>query len=252
MKPRVFQAFFAVGMLAMACLAGASQNVNINGDIWRVSYDADFLPNNVSSDPAFSTYAVGGGATGNVGGGILTMTNSTGFVYAEMNNTTFWNGGSGGTRDNTIAFRMRGSNGHTPANADFTGNVFFGDGTVRWFFQFDNNRVRIAGTTGPFYAIDTTQFHTYRITTKNGLASLYVDGSFSPAISNIAGQNIAQNFIYFGQDSSVLKGTTEWDYFRWSNDIASIPEPVTAAIVLPIGIAALLARRPRRSRRVML
>jgi len=249
MKPRIFQGILAAAMLAVAGAGHAAQNVNINGDIWRVSYDADFLPNNISSDPAWTTYSVTGGATGGVSGGILTMTNSTGSIYAEMNNTSFWNGGSGGTRDNTIAFRMKGNN--SQGNADFTGRLFWGDGTVRWFFQFDDNRVRIAGTTGPFYAIDTTQFHTYRITTSNGLASLYIDGSFTPAISNIAGTAVANNFIYFGQDGAALKGTSQWDYVRWSNDIASIPEPFTAAMILPMGVAALLSRR-QRPRRVML
>lgn len=230
---------FALGTFT----APAAQNVTNNSVVWAVSYDGDFLPNNGSSDPAWSTFFVGAGASGTVGGGILTLTNGgASITYAEMNNTSYWNGGSGGTFDNTIEFKMRGQNAQS--NADWTGRFFFGDGVNRWFFSFDDNRVRINGS--PFYLIDTTIFHTYRIVESNSLVSLYVDqigNNSTPVLSGVAGSAVAQNFIYFGHDGTALKGRTEWDYVRWTNAGAfTVPEPGAFTLILAALALLRLAR----------
>lgn len=213
--------------------APAAQNLTNHSVVWAVSYDGDFLPNNGSSDPAWSTYFVGAGASGSVSGGILTLTNAgTSITYAEMNNTAYWNGGSGGTYENTIEFRMRGQNAQ--ANADWTGRLFWSDGQYRWFLSFDDNRLRI--NSSPFHLLDTKSFHTYRIVSSNGVADLYVDNignQATPVLSGIAGTASAQNFIFFGHDGAALRGRTDWDFVRWTNAGAfTIPEPATFTLVL--------------------
>jgi hypothetical protein len=72
--------------------------------------------------------------------------------------------------------------------------------------------------------MDTTAFHAYRIVQSGSLADLYVDGV--RALSNVAPTTATSgNTIFFGQDQSAAIGKTEWDYFRWTNAGAFIPEP---------------------------
>jgi hypothetical protein len=228
-------------------MAHASQNLTNHGVVWAVSYDGDFLPNHAGSDPAWTTLFVGSGASATVSGGILTMTNGApSITYAQMNNTAYWDGASGGTRENTIEFRMRSLNSQN--NTQFTGRYFWGDGQSRWFLEFDDNRVRI--NSSPFYAIDTTVFHTYRVVSSNGLADLYIDNignQATPVISGAAGQVVAQNFTFFGHDSAELKGRTEWDYVRWTNAGAfTVPEPSVLGLAAIAGLFASFVIRRRR------
>ena len=51
------------------------------------------------------------------------------------------------------------------------------------------------------------------------------------------------NVIFFGQDSTAHKGTTEWDYFRWTNEGAFVPEPSVMALAAMARVALRAWRR---------
>lgn len=230
----------AIGALGLAAATvDADTNFVANGTLWDVGYTADFLPNDPGSNPAWNTLYVGAGSSATVSGGLLTMTRPTsgnGILYAEMDPAN-WDGNSGGSAENTVEFRMRGLNGQ--ANADFTARLFFGDGLAPgWAFQFDDNRVYLGSQQ---YTIDTTAFHTYRITESSGVASLYVDNAPTPVLSGVVGNSYTANALFFGNDVSSLVGSTDWDFVRWTNEgaFAAVPEP-TSVMLLLVGGAALL------------
>jgi len=70
------------------------------------------------------------------------------------------------------------------------------------------------GLTGlPF---DATQFHTYRITLKQGVPNLYVDGKLAPEES-LYRYPYPRNALLIGDISSSAGGVSEWEYVRWTN-----------------------------------
>lgn len=232
-------------LLGLATAARASQNLYENGVTWQVGYEGNFLPNNPSADPAWSTYVTTGTTSGTVAGGVFTMSSAgTGIIYAEMDGP-LWDGNSGGTDANTIEFRMKGLNGQ--ANADWTARLFFGTPSFRWFFSFDDNRFFLGSS---HFAIDTTVYHTYRIVSSGGLADVYIDLNTTPSLTGVAGTAAAGNFLFFGDDAASLIGTTNWDYFRFTNAgaFSDIPEPASLLLLAAGGLVML--RRPRASRRV--
>jgi hypothetical protein len=216
------------GSILMATGLLASQNITNDGTVWSVSYDGDYLPNNPSSDPAWTTFA----GSGFVSGGVLTFTSLSSF--AEMNNTAYWNGGSGGTYDNTVAFRMRTSSTAPP---DWRGRTVMNNGQNQWVFIFTDTFLYLGNS---YIYQDMTAFHTYRIVQSGSLADLYVDGV--RVLTNVPPNGpTTANTIYFGQDLGT--GNTQWDWYRWTNEGAFVPEPSISAL---LGLGGLLILRRRR------
>src|ERR1043166_9675686 len=205
----------------------ASQNITNNGTAWSVSYDGDFLPNNPSSDPAWSM-----AGSGTVSGGILTFTGAGSF--ADMVNTAYWNGGSGGTFDNTVEFRMRASSTAPP---DWRGRAVMNNAQNQWSFMFTDTYFYFNASP---IVTDMTVFHTYRIVQAGNVADLYMDDN--RVLTNVPGNGpTTANEIYFGQD--ITTGDTQWDYFRWTNEGAFIPEPSLQGLVALAVICFCVRRR---------
>lgn len=68
----------------------------------------------------------------------------------------------------------------------------------------------------PGLAFDATQFHTYRVTLKQGVPNLYVDGKLAPEAS-LHRYTYARNALLIGDISSSAGGVSEWEYIRWTN-----------------------------------
>ena len=87
-----------------------------------------------------------------------------------------------------------------------------------------------------------TVFHTYRIVQQGNFADLYMDGH--RLLTNVPGNGpTLANEIYFGQD--IGTGNTQWDYFRWTNAGAFIPEPSASVLAALAGIGICIRRRTR-------
>lgn len=225
--------FMAIGFGA-ACvispIAHASQNITNDNTIWSVSYDGDYLPSNPLSDPAWTM-----AGSGYVSGGIMTFTNGTG-SFADMNNTAYWNGGSGGTYDNTVEFRVRA---FSTAPPDWRGRAVMNNAQNQWAFMFTDTFFYFNNTP---VTTNMTTFHTFRIVQTGNFADLYMDGY--RVLTNVPGNGpTLANEIYFGQD--VQSGDTQWDYFRWTNAGAFIPEPgvISLAVMTLVGLV-LRRKRP--------
>lgn len=254
--PHCIRLFLTIASVALTCApaAEASQNVIIDGVTWSVNYTGDYLPNNALSDPAWTTLFQGGSATATVAGGILTYNSPANAdqTYAEMANTAYWNGGSGGSLDNTTEFRMKLQSSGAPYDA---AEMYIFDSSKYFKFTIHEddpftpgNQGYVSLGSGGNIVLDVDVYNTYRVLTFNdGTANLYINGVAAYGTPVNATGASATNKINFGDLSSGGGGVSDWDYVRWTNAGAFVPVPEPQTGVLILGGLSLLGILRRRS-----
>lgn len=119
-----------------------------------------------------------------------------------------------GRNPTTVEFRMRVPEVYDDA-AGGGASIILGDGTRTYRFSFRNPEMR-----------------TYRITLRDGVAVLYhlenperppIFREGRPNYRGSSGGNISPNSISFGPLASNVKGVSEWEFLRWTNETAQEP-----------------------------
>jgi hypothetical protein len=122
---------------------------------------------------------------------------------AVMGDAKAWDG----RKPTTVEVRLRVVE-LTPG-AGTVAQVYVGNGRDGWLLNVGPNGP-------PGVALQAGEFHTYRITLKQGIANLYVDGHAAPDTS-LAMMSYPRNGMLVGDFSSSAGGTSEWQYIRWTN-----------------------------------
>jgi hypothetical protein len=222
--------------------AGLVKNFEFNVDGVLPSADPDMTLANNSGFPEASLYSVSGGLlqqrTISVNGNI-----SYGVPNASL---------SGGTLVPTQGFSLEAR--LRVLDIDGLGGAFFQafDGAHRYSVFFGPGAVQVLGATGfDAFAIDLTEFHTYRLETgaNTNAFDFYIDGILTH--SDVAGANSSVNGFNFGDGITDpgVGADADWDFVRFSQPIAetAVPEPVATLIfsVALIGMAGVRRRRLR-------
>ena len=236
----------------------AEQNVVIDGVEWRVNYTGDYLPNDPLSDPAWTELFTNGDATASVNDGILTFEALANVdqAWTEMVNTTFWNGNSDGIQANTVEFRMKlrseGAEYIGAGSFIFDGVQYFGFNIVEDdpFTPGQQGYVNLGN--GGNIILDVDSYQVYRIVMYgDGMANLFINGVAAYESGVSANGLSGDNRINFGDLLNSGGGTSDWDYFRWTNAGAynPVPEPQAAALLMmAVGAGFWTLRRKRGSR----
>ncbi len=206
--------------------------VSVAGQTWTAEYTGDVLP-----DAATPAFAVTGDedASTKVSDGVLTLTTpqqgAGGTMVAIGKNTpgqwlkatswgdaAAWDGGG----PTTVEFRMRVV--ETFADFKVACDVQVSDGFAYYYLHL--GPAGIYDSSGVLrHELDTTQFHTYRVSLKSYMPNLYVDGEALPVTCFSPGYH-ARNALIFGDMSSSAAGVTQWDFIRWTNQEATPWQPV--------------------------
>lgn len=258
------QAKKVVGMLVMVMGAisaepgRAEQNVTIDGVDWRVNYTGDFFPNDPQSDPAWTDYFVSPGATATVEGGILTFDAPANIdqAWAEMINTTYWDGNLSGSHQNTVEFRMRLQSSAVPYTA---AGISIFDGVRYFSFQITEDDPFSPGEQGYVtlgdggqIVLDVDTYHVFRVVTDGtGTANLFINGIDAYGFAVGANGDSGDNRVNFGDLTSGGGGMSQWDYFRWTNAGAfdPVPEPGVSELLFLGAAAGAWGWRRRMARR---
>lgn len=231
-------------------------------------YSADAMPNataGTNADPLWALAFQNAGNTQGVSGGVYSS-NTTNALTNQLNWTVGRNGATDyGTSSAwgvtsilgaTVDFRLQVTAATGTQTASGSGGVMVGisDNVSYWTFFFNPTGAIAAGATNVSVNVDNSVFQTYRIVTQNGVASLYVAGTESALISNIAGNSFANlQRLYFGDGSNLYSGAYNLDYIAWNNQLAefSAPIPEPGAVWLLggafTGLAAIRLIRRRSS-----
>jgi len=124
-------------------------------------------------------------------------------VAGFSNSTQFWFADNKSTTDNFIYCELRGD----PSDP----------GYMREFWILANDGTKK-------YQLDTTQWHTYRLTTENSTVILYVDGNEVPVLTGqLRDRTDGANSIEFGDRSGTGDARFDLDYIRVYLDGAVTP-----------------------------
>ena len=210
----------AIAAAGVLCAAAVAQT-------WTAVYDGDVLPN--EADPAWAVSTDAGGSV-EATDGVLRLTTPQsprgGAFIALGRNTpdqylteTGWGGREAwdGSRPSTLEFRLRVV--RTFSGCKLACQVQASDGR-RYFYLHVGPAGICDGAGNVRRELDTTEFHTYRVTLKDGIPNLTVDGEAFPVTCFSPGY-VARNALIMGDVSSATAGETEWDYIRWTNQEAT-------------------------------
>jgi hypothetical protein len=207
---------------------------------WANRYEGNVMP--ASNSPPLNEVSLSASTDGN----LLTINGTSGGYAAlgpDNGGSTAWNGNA--ASGSTLEFRMKvdsvtstygaymelgGTSGFAGLKLSATQAITFG-----------------ASGDGTPFNVTTTAFHTYRMTLASGVVNFYLDGNETPfSTRNVSSS--PYNAFDFGYGTGAARGTSEWDYVRWTNAGAfAAPEPSTAAAVA-LGLAMLIySARARRT-----
>ncbi len=183
---------------------------------------------------------------------LSTTTSGTGSLRIE--NSPLWDAGTGvGTPGTTIEFSMKVDEQVATGASNAALQLLFSNGSRRYEVRIADGMI-FAGTSSSSYSysLDTSSdFNTYRITLSGdgeGLVSIYVNNSTTAVISGYAGVTASTDAIIWGDTSTVIGGTTTWEYFAYTNSGAFAPIPEAHTLALCGTGMALLLLMGRRSR----
>ena len=188
---------------------GEWENCSIGEASWDTQYEGDELPS--AADPAWQVYE-GSEVWASVEDGILQISDSGSASGEKIKWARNWEAtNSGGT---TVAFRARCTsydlNGEAPGNL---ANLYIEDGKFREDFAILADRVR-ANQASIEYALDGTQWHTYRVTTQGYQFRVYVDEDMDPVLIGALSATTNRARIRFGSGSSAAVQDIDFDYLH--------------------------------------
>jgi hypothetical protein len=216
-------------LLLAALPSSAAVNQTVNGVTWAFTYDGDVVP--TQSSPAWSVASGGSGtATAVSDGALLALKSGIGSANAlsyQVGATAGWNAQLG-AGDSTVETRFRLNSWDTGgATGTVAQSIRIATGLRDIQLRIRPCEVSFAGGTG--FAIDTTQFHTYRIVVTGGVnAALYVDGNPVPVLTRQETVVTTANALRFGDITATGAGEVVWDHLRWTNQGAFAPASVDA------------------------
>ena len=174
----------------------------------QTSFDLQFEGNALptASTPAWTLYE-GTETWASVSNGVLRV-NDTGTV---SNDKIKWirNWDATSSRGGTVMVRARCAS-YNDAGA-FIANLFIEDAKYSEEFSILSDRIR-ARNAGLEYALDGTQWHTYRITTLSNQFRVYVDENPTAALTGPLSVPANRARIYFGSGSSPARQDIYFDY----------------------------------------
>lgn len=178
------------------------------GVAWDHEYNADKLPS--ISTPNWALYE-GSEAYGSVSSGVLRVNDSSTGSNTKVKWSRAWGASSYTGTTTVVRARCDAAGGNT----SMLGNVFIEDGSRLEMFAIMTDRV-VAKYANLTYMLDGTQWHVYRITTKNASFKLYVDENPTPALSGTLGSTATGNRIMFGSGASAATQDISFDYVRYT------------------------------------
>ena len=214
-----------VGLLVTHLLLGTAWGA---ADAWSARYEADQPPD--KARPSFHLQ-VPKGAKAEVGDGVLRLTSpgkdggpaffaigqtfpNQRIAASRLGDAAAWDG----SRPASVEVRMRVV--RVFGGCKLGAMVQVSDGARFWMLSLapdglctPRGKVR--------HKLDTTQFHTYRITLSAHKATLKVDGRDVPA-SLLTAARTRRNAVMLGDISSAVCGVSEWDYVRWTSRKAKL------------------------------
>jgi hypothetical protein len=195
------------------------------GSAWDCQYAADDLP--TQATPAWSE-PEGNGVTATVASGILHVIDNSTDWGTKVKWARSW--GASPAIGTTLLARVKCN--ATGGDTTVLGNLFVEDGTNREQLKIMTDR--IATETGSPYDLDGTQWHTYRITTKNKNFKVYLDENSSPVIDSTMTATASGNRVMFGSGASLGTQDIEFDYvyFTATGDYAPGQNPGSETVII--------------------
>lgn len=228
--------------------AHAGFNVLRNNVTWDATFEGDVAPP-TGATPAWSLFDTQGvGAFQSSDGDIYTINTSATTAAVSYSQSTNWSAGA--TTARTVEIRTRVIP-ETYEAGDGAAGIILGLNSTAYNLRFHTNQVTYnAGGLNTAAALDTTQFHVYRMVvdqTANPAFSLYIDNALTPAFTSNGSWFNSPGFdmIVWGDFSTGgLAGHTETDYISWKIGAhPPVPEPASLATLALGGL--LIARRRR-------
>ena len=182
------------------------------GTTWDCEYEAAELPTDAL--PRWSVLE-GLDATGistSIVSGYLHLIDSSTAWGSKIKWMRSW--GADPTVGTTVLARVRctAEGGDTSS----LGNILVEDGVLREQLKILTDRI-VAVESGETYTLDGTQWHEYRITTKDNQFEVYVDEDPDPKLSGIMTAAAGANRIMIGSGASLGTQTIDFDYIYYTS-----------------------------------
>jgi len=177
------------------------------GTAWSGQYEAEELPTDAT--PPW-TEPEGNGVTAWVDSGILHIDDAIADWGAKVKWARSW--GASPSVGTTLLARVKCN---SVQEDPYLGNLFVDDGVLREHFKIMTDRIEVGETTGTHY-LDGTQWHVYRVTTRNDQFKVYVDETPTPVLAGTMTATSDQNRVMFGSGSSFAVQSIEFDYVYYT------------------------------------
>ncbi len=175
---------------------------------WQTQYTGDLLPS--AAAPSWSV-PEGSEVWASVSGGLLRVNDTSTAGNTKVKWARSWNASPAvGT---TLLTRARCAS--VGGDTSLLGNLFVEDGVRAEQFKIMPDRL-VAFNAGLTYLLDGTQFHVYRVTTKNTQFSVYVDEASSPVMTGTLATSTSNNRVMFGSGASAGTQDIYFDYVKYS------------------------------------
>ncbi|UCD28003.1 MAG: hypothetical protein JSV03_13020 [Planctomycetota bacterium] len=176
--------------------------------IWDCEYEANAMPS--ISEPVW-TVAEGSETWATVNSGILDINDTSTANGSKVKWSRAWKA-SPSVGTTVLAHARCISTGGTTT---LLGNLYVDNGDRRERFKIMTDRIE-AGETGKTYYLDGTQWHIYRITTRNNNFVVYVDEDPTPVLVGTMTASSSQNRVMFGSGASAGTQHILFDYVRYT------------------------------------
>jgi len=261
MKKRSLFLTIATAVLVLGLAQIAMAAATMDSTSWESKYEGDVMPN--AATPAWTATKNADNRSTIVGGSYMNYDNELGFTTNEKWDLWKMDDAALTATNFSFDFRMRVNDGYgvatTGAYAIYIDYAIGGStGTYPSWYMYpagysadDTSKVRAGG--GNYYkTLDTSQWHTYRLTheyrsgTNDYELNMYLDDVNNPYTwTRAASDQGTLHHIQFGNGGSWTD--YDLDFFRWTTQGAfPAPEPATLAVLGIGGLLALLQRRRRR------
>ena len=236
-RKRLRELLLSWGQLVAIVVSCSQGSINLQagtyGIFWEGYFSGDRLPSQAS--PAWTFGGSSGSATGAIVDGVYTHSSTASdFFYWDLTDAS-WSS-LGGRRTLNLRARIL-----TQDASDDAARMTIGIKNRHWSLNFQLGSIQLTGsnTIGTPIPLDTTVFHTYRITIDDTLTSdiikVYVDGQPDPLLTS--GTNpggFIPNFdllSFTDRSSGGIGGTSQWEFISWGSGV-SVPSAVAEIKVL--------------------